>query len=98
MNNKEYKVVEELHFLGLLCKNGHDHENTGHSLRNRSNGACAQCNKEYQREYYAKNRETKLAQMGERYQQDRERRLEYQRAYYAKKRALQVEKNRDVYL
>lgn len=38
------RVAAEGPFLGNLCKRGHDHEGTGHSLRDRK-GACIECDR-----------------------------------------------------
>lgn len=37
---------DEMYFLGLPCSRNHTHEDTGRSLRYKSNGACLQCTKE----------------------------------------------------
>jgi hypothetical protein len=42
--------------LGALCPRGHEYAGTGHSLRRRHNGGCAQCNIEQQRDRRAARR------------------------------------------
>lgn len=38
-------MIDENKYLGVLCKRGHEHENTGKSLRLRSTGDCILCAK-----------------------------------------------------
>ncbi len=39
------KTSEGVHYLGTLCKRGHDYENTGQTLRLKSSNDCTACNR-----------------------------------------------------
>ncbi len=79
---------ESKYHLGSLCKRGHNHENTGKSLRYSNGGTCIQCvmlwhekNRGYQDGYYRKNREKLTIKKKEYRQKHPEACLARQREY-----------------
>jgi len=44
-------MIKDSHYLGVLCKRGHDHEGTGQSVRFKSTGQCIECHREWCRQY-----------------------------------------------
>ncbi len=49
------------HYLGVLCKHGHDYEETGLSLRYK-NANCIECQRSRGNSFYSKNRESILSE------------------------------------
>nr|WP_290224311.1 hypothetical protein [Trichocoleus desertorum] len=47
--------------LGSLCRNGHDFNGSGKTLRKIDGGHCLDCLRDYKQSYYQENRETVLA-------------------------------------
>lgn len=54
------KFNSERHSLGKLCKNSHDWEGTGQSLRSTKKGTCLECTRQYQLKYQVPRRKSKI--------------------------------------
>lgn len=46
------KFDKTKHVLGKMCKHGHDHEETGMSVRNKKTTHCIECNRMHYKKYY----------------------------------------------
>lgn len=55
------KFKPEKHYLGHLCKNKHDYNGTGQSIRYLKTQACAECQKEAMTKYMKGFKEAKSA-------------------------------------
>jgi hypothetical protein len=73
------------YYLGKLCKNNHDYDNTGQSLRLFSTNTCYLCQRELSRAYYQDNKERMRIKRREYYHRDPERWKVYKRRHFAKK-------------
>jgi len=47
----------EIHYLGVLCKRGHDYDGTGKSLRNKKSDRCSECSKALSKAYHEANKD-----------------------------------------
>ncbi len=48
----QIEINEGIHYLGTLCKRGHEHEGTGKSLRYKNKSACTVCQLAHSRRRY----------------------------------------------
>lgn len=64
-----------IYVLGPICKNGHDHESSGQSLRYSSTRQCIACMRERAPKYRAENPQVSLKAAKKHYHKNRSRRL-----------------------
>jgi hypothetical protein len=68
-------------YLGKLCPQGHEWENTGQSLRHYHQSRCVTCKKNRDAEYRKKNQEKSKEYQAEYREKNREKLKEYSRSY-----------------
>lgn len=85
----------EKFFLGKLCKNGHDWQETSQTLRHVKDRRCVLCLEHYKQEYYLKNKERIQERDRNYHLANREKRVQYLRDYKAQnpEKVKQINKN-----
>ena len=82
-------------YLGSLCKRGHDHEDTGMSLRYMRGWVCVECAKEESATRRIKEKE-KIRTYQKKYRIDNKKKLAQQkRVYYLKNKERLNKKNKE---
>ena len=71
----------EFHYLGTLCKRGHDYEGTGLSVRRIRGRMCAECNRSLAKAYYEANKDEQRAHRKAYYEANKDEKMAYSKAY-----------------
>jgi hypothetical protein len=89
------KFNPDKHYLGTLCKRGHEWEKSGKSLRYKSIRTCFQCNQiknkkqvenKYFKKYYIENKKKLSNQQKKNRKKNKHKIAEFQHEYYQKNR------------
>jgi len=74
-------VLTDKHYLGTLCKRGHDYRGTGNSLRYKKFRSCVRCSKQQHTKYVEDNQDTIIQYRQEYYQKNKAKILQKQNIY-----------------
>ena len=76
------KMNATIHYLGSLCKRGHDYMGTGHSLRYKKFRSCVLCSKQQHTKYIEDNQDT-IIQYRQRYYKNNKTKILQKQIPYA---------------